>query len=230
MNTRARLSLLLRRSCAAAAACLALAGSAQPVIYDATADFTVNVPNPNGVWAYGYTTSLSTALTPFAEYVSDANAFVWRTNLSLGAPGIYKVTATFPVNSVAPGQLALHPGPGGEYAVLAFTAPAAGQYALNAQFFPGDSGATDATIVLNGNTATPAFYFPSTDVNPVATGNFALALGDQVRFAVGFAGSFISDSTPLTATLTFSPVPEPGTLALLGLGGIIVVLACRRHR
>lgn len=210
---------------------LAVVGFAQPVLYDATADFTVNVPNPNGVWAYGYTTDLSvTTLTPFAGYSSDANAFAWVTNISLGTPSIYKVTTASPINGVAPGQLALHPGPTGEYAVLAFTAPATGQYALTAQFFAGDSGLTNALIVINGDTASPAFSFPDTGVNPVASGNFSLALGDQVRLAVGAPGSFLFGSTPLTATLTFTPVPEPGAFALLALGGIAVALVRRQRQ
>ena len=94
---------------------------------------------------------------------------------------------------------------------------------------------TDASIVLlNGNTASPVVYFPDTGVNPVITGlGLTLAQGDQVRFAVGNAGSFLFDSTPLTVTLTFSSVsvPEPSTVAfLLGLGGIGFAFVCRRQR
>ena len=110
MKVRARLAFLLRRACAAAAMGLALIGVAQPVIYDATADFTPGLPNPNGVWSYGYTTDLSTALTPFASYGADATAFGWSTNLSLGAPSIFKLTGPF-VGGTAPGDLILHPGP-----------------------------------------------------------------------------------------------------------------------
>ena len=216
---------------------LALVGIAQPVIYDATADFTPDLPNPNGVWSYGYTTDLSTALIPLANYTTSigtippGDAFGWFTDVSLRVPTIFKYIAATPGFGLAAGQLVLHPGPTSEFAVLAFTAPAAGQYVLNAQFFAGDSGGTDATIVLNGNTASPVVYFPDTGVSPMFTGSLALAQGDQVRFAVGNAGSFIADSTPLTATLTFSPIPEPGASALLlGLGGIAATLACRRQR
>jgi hypothetical protein len=210
---------------------LTLVCAAKPLIYDATADFTPDLPNPNGVWAYGYTTDLSAALTPFAGYSSDATAFGWSTNLALGTPAIFKVTGSF--NGLAPGQLALHPGPSGEYAVLAFSVPAAGHYVLNAQFLAGDSGETDAAIVFNFiSGSTPVVLpFGSTNGNPVLT-NFDLFLdqGDQVRFAVGSFGSFLSDSTPVTATLTFSPVPEPGAFALLlGLGGMATALVRRRR-
>ncbi len=207
---------------------LTVVGVAQPVIYDATADFTPDLPNPNGVWAYGHTTDLGTALTSFASYSSDATAFGWSTNLSLGTPSVFKLTGPF-VGGTSPGDLILHPGPAGEYAVIAFTAPAAGQYALNARFFVGDIGGTDATIILNGNTVSPVAYFPDTGVNPMITGSLTLAQGDQVRFAVGAPGSFLFGSTPLTVTLTYSPVPEPSASALLlGLSGIAVALLRRR--
>ena len=60
-----------------AAAFLAVTCFAQTILYDATADFTPNLPNPNGVWAYGYTTDLSAALTPFAWPHSGYAARYW---------------------------------------------------------------------------------------------------------------------------------------------------------
>lgn len=220
---------LARSRCFSLAALMGLLGPgvapAQTIIHNATADFVMNLPNPNGVWTYGYTLDLASSLTPFAGYLDDTSAlfFGWRTDLSLGAPGIFKNYGTSPGFGILPGQVSLHPGPNGEYAVLRFTAPAEGSYAVDAQFFAGDSGTTDATIVLNQQTASPEFYFPNTDTNPVANRTFDLVAGAKLDFAVGYLGSFFSDNTPFTVVIAFTPIPEPGTLSLLALGILLLV-------
>src|ERR1043166_9129870 len=74
---------------------LLAAGWAQisPVFaYDANVDFVANSPNPNGVWRYGYTSSLGSAFNLFNEYVSGAQGYAWRTNLAQGAPNFSHFT------------------------------------------------------------------------------------------------------------------------------------------
>ena len=207
---------------------------AQTVTYNASADFTPGLSNPNGVWFYGYTANLAGTLTPFADYTfnSSAQVYSWSTNLSLGAPAIFFNFGTSALNGLPPNQLALHPGPSGEYAVLRFTAPADGNYGIAAQFFSGDAGGTDATILVNGQASSSIFFAADTGSNPAFSGSVTLNLGDRLDFAVGAPSSFFFGTTPLAVVLTFTPVPvpEPGTGALFVLGAPLVLAWSLRRR
>ena len=91
-------------------------------------------------------------------------------------------------NPMQPGQFALHPGPGDEYAVARYVAPATGVASIDAAFSGLDvyGTTTDVHVLLNGT-----------------------ALFDG---AVGVV------------------VPEPATLALVGLGfGALAASRSRRH-
>ena len=205
---------------------------AQTVTYNATIDFTPGLPNPNGVWFYAYTANLAGTLTPFAAYSlnSSAQVYSWSTNLSAGAPAIFFNFGRSTINGLPPNELALHPGPTGEYAVLSFNAPAAGTYEVTAQFFAGDTGLTDATIVLNGQASSPIFFAANTGTNPAYSGSLILNLGDRVDFAVGAPVSFFSGTTPIAVNLTLVPIPEPSSLLSLLLGVPLVVIWGRRRR
>ena len=102
-----------------------------------------------------------------------------------------------------PQQVALHPGPQGEYSVVRWTAPAADRYRIAAEFTGLFHATTDVHLVHNGQ---PLF---STQLNLGGNPNTAahacdleLAAGDRIDFVVGWGnGSYGSDSTALTATI-----------------------------
>ena len=77
--------------------------------------------NPSGVWTYGYASTVGGAVTNFSDYFADpapqANGQLagWVTSGVDNFLGTYK--------SPAAGEILLHPGPTGQYAVLRFTAP-----------------------------------------------------------------------------------------------------------
>jgi len=199
------------------------------VIYDANAAFVPNSPNPNGVWTYGYTSTLGGSFSNFVEYVTSSFGYTWRTNISSGTPGFNYFTS--PGFGALAGETTLHGGPNGEFAIVRFTVSATALYQLTASWRgPGDSGNTDLYLLHNSNGASPLASTPSTTV----TGNFiipsiALNAGDTIDLALGTGGDgFSSDNTPVNLVIT--PIPEPGSLALLATSVGLTALARRFRR
>ncbi len=102
-----------------------------------------------------------------------------------------------------PRQVALHPGPRGEYSVVRWTAPAPDRYRIAATFAGLFKATTDVQLLYNGR---PQF---TSQLNIGGNPNTAthrcelpMAKGDTVDFVVGWGnGSYGSDSTALTATI-----------------------------
>ena len=191
---------------------------AVPVTYDATKDFSATT-NPNGVWTYGYETTGGAAFVPYTATIST----FWVGNIGGdGTPVVGVNSRGYPAFGVDPGQLALHPGPSGQPAVLRWTAPAGIDplISIAGQFFAGDNGTMQVGIFLNNDWGTPLFQ--ATD-----HGSFSLSrsvsAGDTIDFAV--YGGYSSGSTPLDAVITAnsnsSPVPE---IDPAGLGSIVALV------
>jgi len=107
----------------------------------------------------------------------------------------------------APGQVALHPGPGGEYSVARWTAPAAGDYNVAATFSGLSTtgpATTDVHILHNGKPLLDALLNINGSPNSAQhQSTIAVARGDTIDFAVGSGnGNYASDSTALAATIT----------------------------
>ncbi len=202
--------------------------------YDPVTDFSVgNNQNVAGVWSYGQSATLggAFALLPTAS-ASDAfsvNIESWR-GTAPGFAGGYPIishnktavtqnylTVTHPAN-----ELLLHPGPGGQYAVLRFTAPSAGVFRFQGVFTGRDSANTTTDVSLRQNLAIALF---GAGINVSGGGNTAafdvspsLLAGDAVDFAVGYGNGFYgNDSTGLRFGATAVTVPEPSAFALLAL-------------
>jgi len=220
---------------------LALAGlaallgqpAAQAATHVAAAEMTST--NPSGVWQYGRDDHLTPGydFVAFDHFDDGPAGHGWNTPgyQSLGAPGIWINTAGATQYGVAHGQLSLHPGPdggsaSGDAAILRFTAPSSASWQVSAQFLSGDGGATDAWVVLNGQFGTPLASLGSTGLGVAFHQVVQMQAGDTLDFAVGNAGSFFGDNTPLV--LTVSTVPEPGSAVLLLAG--LLGLARRQSR
>lgn len=172
---------------------------------DVSTDFST-LANPNGAWTYGYSRSDPTG--------GDAGAFVVYTavsaatpdiagwydpaNVNLGAPAAWRNTSAVINTSVAPGEFAMHPGMAGEYAIVRWTAPAAGSYAVTLQFKTGDTGDTNGFLVHNGVALVTE---ATTSTEAVHELEVALAAGDHLDVAVGSKGDFSYDSTPVHLTI-----------------------------
>lgn len=240
----------------AAASLACVAGSAQAVtVHDATADFSA-VSNANGVWSYGYETSLGGSFTLYthAEPSLDpgvtGSADGWNAGAGLlpwvakaGPSGWDCCTSSGTTAHAAAGTLTLHPGPMTEYSVVRFTAPTAGSYAIAASFWGQDDGTnsggqrpgttTDVHVRLaSGDLFTGAVngFGPSTTTS--GGGTVSLAAGETVDFVVGVGanGNYYNDSTGLAATVTAVPEPETVAMMLAGLGALAFVARRRDAR
>lgn len=201
--------------------------------YDASTDFSITNGNPNGVWSYGYSTTLG------GTYVADSFTVTpltgldgWTADLSgTKNPSVMKNTTNGALAAStarwAPFQMTMHPGPTGEYSVLRFTAPSTGLFNFVAAFIGQDVvGTTTDVHVLKNNgvlwSSTVNGYLNTTS----KSSSVALAVGDTLDVAVGpNTGGYFFDTTGVEFTV--NPVPEPMTMAL---GFTCLGLALNRRR
>ena len=102
-----------------------------------------------------------------------------------------------------PRQVALHPGPHGEYSVVRWTSPMADRYDIAATFVGLFKATTDVHLLHNGRPQFAAQLNIGGSPNTAThTSELALAKGDTIDFVVGWGnGNYGSDSTALTATI-----------------------------
>jgi endonuclease YncB( thermonuclease family) len=187
------------------------------LISDVAADFS-RTSNPNGVWRYGWSFTLGSSFILSTDRRVREGLDTWRGDRAAdGNTGAYHNGTGGPIilNGSAryePGQFGLHPGPAGEYAVVRYTAPKAGQAFLTSRFigqdFFGTGTTTDVYVLLNGRTLLNGLVegFGSRSAVPFST-SLAVLPGDTIDFAVGFGRNrtFGHDSTALAATITLVP-------------------------
>jgi hypothetical protein len=131
---------------------------------------------------------------------------------------------------VLPGELWLHPGPGGEYSVLRFTADTQGSFVIRGRFMSADfyPGMTDVHVFVKGQSVFDGVV-DTYRAGPSFRSTHDLLVGDVIDFAVGFGnGDFGYDTTLLQASI--SPVPEPSTPVLWATGLCVWTAVSRRRR
>lgn len=218
-----------------------LAGTADAAtVYDVAKDFSPT-SNPNGVWTYGYETTLGGSFTVYdAEAVNGGRTFWTGSNFAFGGPpadfaNLGNTDITSGTAPLAAHSAAFHPGPNGEFSIYRFTAPTDGTYSLATTFTGLDTyGTTTDVHVLYGSTQ--LFGGNINGYNDIATYSdvLTLAAGDTIDFAVGDGtdGSYYYDSTGIAATLTPAAVPLPSSalLMLTGVMGIGVAVGKRGRK
>lgn len=225
-----------------------LASPAAAQTWDARADYSTTA-NPNGVWTYGYAATTGTAgapaaLTAHTNSSLGSGLHAWFTSGLCGdnTPAVVKnlgaTTFTYGGSgNIGAGQLALHPGCNGQFAVVRFTAPGAGftpgAYGLAASFRGADVGYRTIGVYHNGTALFDDFLSGGALASHASTRT--LAAGDVIDLVVGAAGDYRWDQTEANLTVRavaaapVSAVPEPGTWALLATGLVGVGAAARRR-
>jgi hypothetical protein len=226
-------TLQIRPCFSAAPALIAVLASLQvglgAATWDVNADFSVDNGNPNGAWSYGWMDTSFTTFTAFVnhDYTAHDVCPIWHSGFSLPNDQlpiygvIWKNTST-PYVGVATGQLSLHPGANLEPCIARWTAPndVSGPALVAGRFYPGDTGILSVAVRFNGVAEWSALDSGTFDLA------FAVAPGDTIDFAV--FGGYGWGNTPLEATVTI--IPEPGSLMVVGMTGLLAAAARSRSR
>lgn len=138
-----------------------------------------------------------------------AGMLAWSAEELGGSDPCVTYNPTSQVRSVAnirwePGRLSFHPGAKGEYSVVRFTAPEAGEYTVQTVFLAIDQNTTTAVHVLQDGK--PAFEswvnLHGEDKSTTYDGKLVLRQGESLDFVVGWGnGTHICDSTGLDIRL-----------------------------
>jgi hypothetical protein len=237
---------LLRRPAfgfsAAALLCMTVHSAMAATTWDANADFSL-ASNPNGAWTYQWLTGLAPGqygnmTTAEANFGGQPGLQSWDLGGS-SVPAVLKNTDL--VNTYygwAPGVLGMHPGSGGNHAVVTWTVPISGAYSFVSSFtWVGGAGQGDGVIPSVSKNVFGAFQsFGSQHIgNTSSYGNtwswndtLNLNAGDTISWAINpNAGGNGADSTVLSAVIT--AVPEPSTSALVA-GALVCGSVLRRNR
>jgi hypothetical protein len=209
---------------------------------NAAQDFSAT-QNPIGRWSYGWTQQFGSAFQLNTERTVQDGIDIWVGPVAEPSPpgrfplvghnGTANSVITANTVLVQPGQLLLHPGPNGEYAVLRFTADQPNQYFVSASFagmdFVGPT-TTDVHVLVDGQSVFHGVV-GAFQQGPAFGSFIGLAMGSTVDFAVGFGnGNFFFDSTAVAAQITPIPEPHVSALMLVGLPLILVFARTRRWR
>jgi hypothetical protein len=128
-------------------------------------------------------------------------------------------------------------GTGADSAVIRFTTPDTGSYALGGQFIrlevPNGDGATVSVYKVSGGTATALYSQllasgPQLSSLPFNLG-VSLSAGDYLDFVVSGNGTIYSDTTGVEGIIQTATIPEPATWAMT-IGGFGMIGGALRRR
>jgi hypothetical protein len=200
-----------------------------------------------GPWSFGYTSTVSLDLSEGYTFGLMTNRdYTWGQERMNGIPGdsfgmiVYNPTDT--AQDALPYADAMHPASNAYKAVIRFTAPTAGLYAVDSSFvlfFDGQGGyygKTDNHVmkyVSETNVqelAGSVLYGSNNTLTYVDT--ISLNAGESIDFVVGEGGdSCWYDLNRVAMTITSQDVPEPAGMLALGSGMLgLIGFAIRRRR
>ena len=198
--------------------------------------------NPQGGYSYGYAANTTDPLTLFNEgFVSQPGIEeAWRT-VGVSLPVLVKnitdsdmMPGTALLRAAPSRFLNVHPGFGGEYAVISYALPTSGTLAFTADFAGHDilGTTTDVHVILDGVElfAGSISGIGSTLSYATPVGGLAVTAGDKLEVRVGYGnGSNYADSTGVKVEGSLTAVPEP-THCAAAVGMALIAFGVWRRR
>ncbi len=221
------------RSWALPSLLLIAASSSWATTYNPAADFEsgwTSGSNPNGVWSYGYSSSLTGPVALYNEQsagiVNGPNEQSWYYNPDFAPSLAYNNGPAYNngngygnVNFLADEfDLVAGIGIGGQCSDLVFTAPAAGLYDVEGSF-RGDQYGIDTYVGVlgDGNVLFSSTVTAEGQVVPFSI-DVSLAAGETIELSAGPLSGVTNTGLDVTIMSNGSPVPEPSSLLLLSVG------------
>jgi hypothetical protein len=189
---------------------------------DATADFSIANGNPNGVWTYGWSSNLTSALHVYPTATHDSNGdeeWIDPAIVNLDVPRVARNPTDTATQFVPAHSTVFHPGQNGEFSHFVWTSPGDNTLIVAANFTALDSGGTDVHVLQDG---VSLFSGQVSSGHPQSfSRTITVQAGTKIDFAVGVGadGNFFSDTTGITATLTpTGAITVPATANIYGAG------------
>jgi hypothetical protein len=243
------------RRCLLAIGCLATflfvpTASAQAgTVFDAEADFGAGFTtgtNPNGVWSYGWSSSLLQPLNLYTVHETITFGFTFEswhdpTNYRNFTPAVYEHVggAYFDGNVDIPaGGLLVHYGGTNftSYSHVVFTAPSSAFYDVDMSLIARQVNVNSDAHVFDNGSSLLSFLFSADGQSTSYTGTVFLNAGDTLDFTTGpgtLPGNPHPGTIQLSGTITEldnTTVPEPASLLVFGGLGTVMGLGVMRGR
>lgn len=162
--------------------------------YDAVKDFSLT-SNPNGVWSYGWVSSLGAPLNfyTFGDYsCPPPNVPLWHTQQDCGLQAYIGHNDTdqlicYDTWCLPPRYLQAHPGAHRELTVVRWTAPSSGDFLIQGQFVGLDCTPVkaDVHVVLNSTSTLQSGPLNSCHLPLSFRQTLTLVAGDTVDMMIG---------------------------------------------
>src|SRR5437588_2675412 len=181
--------------------------------YDAVQDFSI-ISNPNGVWSYGWQSSLgsplnlytvtdTTSISGMSAWLESGTYFANPPYVAHNATSNVICVSTF---CVPPTCLHLHPGPNNEVTVVRWTAPSSGAFRVQGAVAGLDHAPTTTRFyeVVNSNRILLSAPIDSYRSPVLFHHVLTVSAGYTVDFAVDFGqdGNYFGDSTGIEFKVT----------------------------
>jgi hypothetical protein len=201
------------------------AGDANAVTIDLWNSFPDSQGERN-FYAYGYSYNGYRSLTDVGSY-----AFATPEQyLKWSLPALEKLTNQWiHMHPTAYYQCAYYFPP--EDAVLAWSVPTSGEVDLSGTFWDEGNGGGISVFVKKNTSTLWSSYVNYTQQSSFSLSDIQVNAGDKIYFHVNAGGGGdISDWGRLKGQIDYSPVPEPASFVLFGMGGLVAALIRRKGR